>query len=71
MMVDGSSNFWKQAVKCRHENLYGYDVGIACWGAAGCSASEYHCRDCGIYFTECACGTSNGLSGWPTSKRKY
>lgn len=70
MVYDGESDFWKRAVKCKHENLFGYAVGIACWGAVGCSATEYHCRDCGVYFMECACRSSEGMSGWPWQRSK-
>ena len=64
------SAFWEKAEKCKHENLFeNYDVGISCWTPM-CSATEYHCRDCGVYFTECACHSSDGMSGWPHARRR-
>lgn len=62
------SKFWDKVLKCEHKNLYpDYYEGWSCSGAGhvGCMASEYHCKDCGVYFSECGCHTDEGMSGWP------
>lgn len=63
---------WIKVEKCNHENITDYTVWESC-GTEYCSGShEYHCQDCGIYFTDnCPCGDSGiSLSGWPVRKWK-
>jgi hypothetical protein len=71
------SNFWDKVAKCKHENTWDcYDAYVGC-DTPYCSASEYHCKDCKAYITECDCGSSSGISGWPHKrvmkwqKKKY
>lgn len=55
----------RKAAKCKHDNVTNYHYSGGC-GTPYCGGwSEYHCRDCGAYFAECACGSCNGFSGWP------
>lgn len=60
------SVFWDEVLECDHKNLYpDYFVGHTCTGAVGCRVYESHCKDCGVYISECACMTESGMSGWP------
>jgi len=53
--------------ECRHANTYpDYAVPLGCM----CGAMEYHCRDCGRYFTDCRCGEEAGESGWSYARAK-
>lgn len=57
---------WIKAMTCKHENITDY-----CVRACGiCGGSEYHCKDCGVFFTDCKCGSNSGMSGWPAKKWK-
>lgn len=58
---------WDKAAKCEHKNLYENYAEMAC---NICGGYEYHCRDCGIYFTDCRCGDNRGMSGWPLKRWK-
>jgi hypothetical protein len=63
------NKFWEKVEKCDHKNLTDHFGSISC-ETPYCYGSESHCRDCGVYITECACGYNNGLSGWPESRHK-
>lgn len=60
-------SFWGKVLKCEHKNFYpNYYESWSCAGAGhvGCSASEIHCLDCGVYISSCYCHTEDGMSGW-------
>ena len=65
------NKFWDKVEKCEHKNEYpNYCVDVPC--TCG-SATEIHCKDCGVYLTVlCRCGEQVGMSGWPYARwRKY
>ncbi len=52
---------WVKINKCKHKNTYSnYSASLSC----ECKATEYRCKDCGIYFNDCRCGEVVGVSGW-------
>lgn len=56
-----------EASKCIHENVYpDYMVTLGCI----CGGTEYHCKNCGIYFSVCRCGEMEGISGWPWKRHQ-
>lgn len=62
--------FWERVKKCKHNNIspnYLEDAGC-CMSDMGSHSAEYHCLDCGVYISECGCGCSTGLSGWPKKR---
>ena len=64
------SNFWDKVMKCKHENLSpDYCEYIPC-GTPYCSGCEEHCLDCGVYISNCGCGSNYGMSGWPEKRWK-
>jgi len=64
------SEFWDKVMKCEHKRLSpNYLESYGC-GTPYCSAWETHCLDCGVYITECGCGSWNGLSGWPERRHR-
>lgn len=55
---------WHKVEKCPHNDVTEHERLFSC-GTPYCGGgSEYHCRDCGVFFTECACGFLNSMSGW-------
>lgn len=65
------NSFWDKAEKCKHKNVYP-DYAVTCCETLFCGGAEYHCKDCGVYFTTCRCGCNVGMSGWPRSRwRKH
>ena len=64
--------FWEKAQSCKHENFYpDYHVSFSCGGTPYCSGYEIHCKDCGIYISQCGCGWNNGLSGWSYKRHRH
>ncbi len=65
--MTNTSIFWAKVKKCKHENMSpDYCEDVYCGNQAiGCSGSETHCLDCGVYISECRCNNGNGMSGWP------
>lgn len=62
---DKMNDFWNKVVKCEHKRLSpNYLEYIPC-DTPYCTGYESHCLDCGIYISECGCGSNAGLSGWP------
>ena len=63
--------FWKRVLECSHRNPSpNYAVSLPCHCAQfGMGATEYHCLDCGVYFTKDPCFEQDGLSGWPAKRR--
>ena len=62
------NKFWDKVRDCKHENTYDcYHDSVYC-STPYCSASEYHCKDCGVFITECGCGSSSGMSGWSSRR---
>jgi hypothetical protein len=62
------SKFWDKVSQCKHENLSpNYCEPIRC-STPYCSGSEYHCKDCGVYISECGCRSNDGMSGWPQKR---
>lgn len=58
------SKFWNKVSKCEHKNISpNYYPLIRC-GTPYCNAEEIHCLDCGVYISDCQCGSNIGLSGW-------
>ena len=59
----------KKAKTCKHENITNYGR----WGACGteyCGGwHEYHCRDCGAYFTSCSCMSNECLDSISSRQR--
>lgn len=67
------SAFSEKAIKCKHGNVYpDYEAHLPC-ATPECSRIEYHCKDCGAYFSKCGCGCWNDtVSGWPAARwRNY
>ena len=63
------SVFWNKVMKCKHKNLSeNYYVHIFC-GTPYCSGWEEHCLDCGVYISDCKCGSNYGMFGWPEKRR--
>jgi hypothetical protein len=62
------SNFWNKVMKCKHKNLSSdYCAYIFC-DTPYCSGWEEHCLDCGVYISNCRCGSTHGMSGWPEKR---
>ena len=59
---------WDKIHKCKHKWTDYLDNGSC--GTPHCYWTESHCRKCGIYVTECGCGSMNGMSGEPYKKEK-
>ena len=58
---------WEVANNCKHTDVYeNYGEPLGCL----CGGYEYHCKDCGVYFSECSCGEATGMSGWPIKRWK-
>jgi hypothetical protein len=55
--------FWDKVNKCKHEETDKYLEFINC-ETPYCSGSEWHCKHCGVYISECGCGYNDGMSGW-------
>ncbi len=62
-------SFWDLVKKCDHKNRTDYYEDVGC-STPYCSGNESHCRDCGIYITECGCGSESGMSGWSHRRNK-
>lgn len=67
------SKFWDKAEKCKHENISdSYCQNSSCMTPYCGGAYEWHCLDCGVYFSECDCHSSDGVSGWSSRRwKKY
>lgn len=64
-----SDKFWAGVSKCLHKNLSSnYHASVHC-STPWCYGNESRCSDCGVYISECGCGASNELSGWPQKRR--
>lgn len=63
-----TNKFWKKVIKCEHEWDGNYYETYDC-ATEYCTATEFRCKKCGVYSTECGCGFENGLSGW--SYKRY
>lgn len=64
------SKFWKKVAKCTHKNLSKtYYETWYCDPELGCHASEEKCLDCGVYISDCGCGSEQGIYGWPRKRR--
>lgn len=61
------TDFWQRVESCKHENETGYCRYFSC-GTPLCEGIEFHCRDCGVYISECECMSGDGMSGWPRSR---
>jgi len=61
------NKFWDKVLKCKHEPTNNYLADFTC-ETPYCEATEYHCKKCGAYITECGCGFNNGISGWSHSR---
>ena len=67
-MVEGKNMNWEKAEKCEHKNVYpNYHVLLPC--TCG-KATEYHCKDCGVFFSYCGCHEQDGMSGWSAKQWK-
>jgi hypothetical protein len=64
-----SNKFWDKVYVCKHENKSPFYLGGGSCGTPYCSIYEYHCLDCGVYISECGCGSNNGLDGWSSRRR--
>ena len=65
------SKFWDKVRECKHKNTYpDYYQNVYC-GTPYCSGGESHCKDCGVYISECQCGYCNGMSGWPWKRKGF
>jgi len=59
---------WNRVASCKHENTYpDYGIPLHC----PCHSYEFHCKDCGAYFTNCRCGVEVGESGWPVMRWRH
>jgi hypothetical protein len=63
----GKEKFWDKVAKCEHKNHTAYHKSTNC-STPYSSGTEIHCRDCGVYISECECGCCDGMSGWPWSR---
>lgn len=63
------SKFWDKVGVCKHEATENYLENIRC-STPYCSGSEWHCKKCGVYISECDCGSNNGMSGWNNKRWK-
>jgi len=63
-----NNKFWDKVLKCEHKNTSKNYCEVVYCGTPYCSGSEYHCLDCGVYFSECRCGAGNGMSGWSAKR---
>lgn len=62
--------FWDRVANCPHKHLSNhYGPSIHC-DTYDCSGMEFHCLDCGVYISECQCGSNNGMSGWSQKRWK-
>jgi hypothetical protein len=62
------SKFWDKIDKCKHKNLNpDYIEGIYCH-TPYCGGDEVHCDDCGVFISQCGCGSNNGMSGWSENR---
>jgi hypothetical protein len=58
------SKFWDKVEKCKHENISpDYLGGVSC-DTPYCRGKETHCLDCGVFISDCGCGSNDGMSGW-------
>ena len=46
--------FWDLVKECDHTNRTDHYEDVGC-STPYCSGNESHCRDCGVYITECGC----------------
>jgi len=67
--IYGKRAFWARVEICKHKHTTGYYSTGMCDTPYCGGWIECHCRDCGVYFTECRCGCSDGLSGWSYKRR--
>jgi len=52
---------WDKVEKCKHKNVHeNYLASLGC----ACGGCEYHCKDCGVFFSVCDCGEASGVSGY-------
>jgi hypothetical protein len=61
-------SFWDKISKCDHEPTNNYLESISCQ-TDYCNGSEWRCKHCGVYISECGCGYNNRMSGW--SKKRW
>ncbi|MCK9371422.1 hypothetical protein M0R04_16020 [Candidatus Dojkabacteria bacterium] len=64
------NNFWVKVEQCNHENLSPFYLSGGRCDTPYCTVYEYHCLDCGVYISECGCGTNCGLDGWSWHRRQ-
>jgi hypothetical protein len=66
------NRFWETVASCEHEHIYErYFADLGTCSTPGCGKIiEVHCRDCGIYLTECKCGKNDEFNGWSYKRRK-
>lgn len=58
-----TTKFWNKVSQCKHKETDNYLVSVYC-DTPYCHGHEYHCKLCGVYVSECGCGSNSGLSGW-------
>jgi hypothetical protein len=57
------NKFWDKVYKCQHEPTENYLENFSC-STTYCDGMEWRCKHCGVYISECGCGSNNGMSGW-------
>jgi len=62
--------FWDKVQQCKHETL-GTNTYIGTCSTPYCgSIHEDHCLDCGVFISQCACGSNNRMGGWSTKREQ-
>lgn len=63
-----NAKFWETADQCKHVWYSHYYRSIYCDTPYCNSGAEEHCVKCGVYYSKCPCGCSNGMSGWSVKR---
>lgn len=55
---------WRKASRCKHKHITGYVASGSCENEPNACGgwSEIHCRDCGVFVTDCYCKYNAGIS---------